>query len=201
MMQVAFGYNFQDDNSKALNQCNDAQELYQEAGYLEGEAMALKMISELKAFDGKFEAALEAAEERLSIYRELKDKRGEISALVQMADIHRANKDFEEAEKVCKEALTLAQKEDDGDLETEIHLKLTQIYMDQGEDAPEKNAKQFYAKASKSAGDAVSASGKATDKVAKANSLYYKANTLTMEDKPTDAQKTASEAETLFRNA
>merc|ERR550525_1918680 len=72
--------------------------------------------------------------------------------------------------------------------------------MDQGEDAPEKNAKQFYAKASKSAGDAVSASGKAAEKVAKANSLYYKANTLTLEDKLTDAQKAAQDAETLFRN-
>merc|ERR1719330_1001159 len=63
-MQVAFAHNFADDNSKALNSCNDAQELYQEAGYPEGEAMALRMIAEIKAFEGKFEAALEAAEER-----------------------------------------------------------------------------------------------------------------------------------------
>merc|ERR1719323_829464 len=106
---------------------------------------------------------------------------------------------FDAPEK-SREALSLASKQDDADLETEIHLKIAQIYMDQAFDAPEKSAKQFYTKASKAAADAVSASGKASEKVSKANSLYMKAQTLVMEDKLTDAQKTASEAETLFRN-
>lgn len=199
-MQVAFAHNLQDENSKALTACNDAQELYQEAGYPEGEANALEMIAELKAYDGKFEAALEAAEERLSIYRELKDVAGEAKALMQIASLHNRDKNWEEAEKVCKEAQTLAQKVDDADLETQIQLLMAQIFMDQASDASDdKKAKGFYAKASKAAADSVATAGKSGEKRPKAMALYMKAQTLVMEDKMSDAQRNASDAESLFR--
>jgi len=199
-MLVAFAHNFLDENSKALSACNDAQEMYQEVGYPEGEAQALWMIAELKALDGKFEAALEAAEERLSIFREVKDIKSEAKTLMLIASLHNRDKNYEEAEKVCKEALTLAQKADDAEIETDIQLLLVKIYMDQAEDAGDKAGKTFYGKAAKMAADAVASATKTGEKAPRAMALYWKAQTLVMEDKLQDAQRTATEAEALFRS-
>uniref|UniRef100_A0A7S1QFM9 Carrier domain-containing protein n=1 Tax=Alexandrium catenella TaxID=2925 RepID=A0A7S1QFM9_ALECA len=198
-LQVAFAYSLMEENSKALAACNDAQEMYQECGNLEGEAQALAMIAELKAFDGKFEAALEAAEERLSIFREMKDLKNEAKTLCLVASLHNRDKNWEEAEKVCKEALTLAGKVDDADLDMEINILMTQIYFDQAQDAGDRNAKTLYGKASKTADEAVKAGSKSGEKAHRAVSAYWKAQTLVMEDKLQDAQRTVSEAEGLFK--
>jgi len=200
MMCTAFAHNFLDETSKALSACNDAQETYQEAGSLEGEAQALWMVAELKAFDSKFEAALEAAEERLSIYRELGDKKNEAKTCLLVASLHNREKNWEEAEKMVKEAQAVAAKIDDADLETEIQLLLVQIYMDQAQDAGDKNAKTLYGKAGKAAEEAVKSATKTGEKAPKAMALYSKAQTMVMEDKLQDAQRTANEAEMLFKN-
>eukprot|EP00413_Alexandrium_margalefii_P027168 CAMPEP_0204575494 /NCGR_PEP_ID=MMETSP0661-20131031/41218_1 /ASSEMBLY_ACC=CAM_ASM_000606 /TAXON_ID=109239 /ORGANISM="Alexandrium margalefi, Strain AMGDE01CS-322" /LENGTH=867 /DNA_ID=CAMNT_0051584129 /DNA_START=45 /DNA_END=2648 /DNA_ORIENTATION=- len=200
-LAAAFAQSLLEENSKALAACNDAQEMFQECGNMEGEANALWMIAELKAFDGKFEAALEAAEERLSICRELKNLKMEAKTLCLVASLHNRDKNWDEAEKVAKEAQAVAGKIDDPELEMEIQLLMTQIYFDQAEDAGAKNAKTLYQKASKCADEAVKAATKSGEKAARATATYWKAQTQIMEQNFQDAQRTASEAEGLFKGA
>merc|ERR1719346_546807 len=200
-MMVALCQALQEENGKALNAANDAQELYQEASFPVGEAQSLWMIAELKALDDKYEAALEAAEERLSIFREMKDMKMEAKTLELVASLHLRDQNHDEAEKVCKEAVSLAQKADDAEGEVQIQLLLVKAYLSQVEDPSDKNSKAVVAKAAKVANDAVGVATKTGEKGVKGLALYWKAQTLMMDEKFQDALKTANEAEALFKGS
>merc|ERR1712190_226773 len=151
--------------------------------------------------DDKFEAALEAAEERLSIFREMKDLKMEAKTLELVASLHLRDQNHDEAEKGCKEAVSLAQKADDAEGEVQIQLLLCKVYLSQIEDASDKNSKAVVAKAAKVANDAVGVATKTGDKGVKGLALYWKAQTLMMDEKFQDALKTGNEAEALFKGS
>lgn len=86
--------------SQALPRAQEALEEWRGAGRPRGEAEALKVVAQLQRLAGDWEAALEAAEERVALLRRLEDDLGEADALQAVAQLHMADGNLEEAMKV-----------------------------------------------------------------------------------------------------
>jgi len=198
-LYAAFCHSLMEDVAKAVSACDDAREMYREASLPWGEAHALGMFAELKAMEGKHEEAVEAAEERLSIARKMKNTKLEAKALGMIAGLHFKAGDSDAAEAACKEAQLLSRDAEDAEGEVQILLLSTQIYLSQIPEAVDSARATVISKAVRAATEAVAGAAKVGEKSLRGTALYWKAQVLLMAEKFPDSQRTAGEAEALFR--
>merc|ERR1712217_861691 len=177
----------------------DTMRAAQEIGDPRGEGFALSVIADLKMAEKKSDAALEAAEERLTLMRDLGDAKLEASALHQLAQLHMADDNFTDGERWAKEARTLASKTGDAAFEAAILITLVRAIAAQCQEKTDKNFKSTMEKAAKFASEAVGVASKVEDKFLRGQALYWHAQMLAQTEKFTDAMRAAQEAAGLFQ--
>eukprot|EP00435_Cladocopium_sp_Y103_P070734 s1182_g35.t3 len=185
----------QQDILKAL----EAMDLCSAARDARGEAEALKVLSELRRSEGQLDAALEAAEERLSIIRNLGDLHLEAQALLTVSQLHLALGSVSDATETAQQGLQLSRQNDEPrgrGLRVQLLLLLVELGVEQLEQLEEPQARR---KLLRWSAEALALAGKVGDQSLRTLALYWRAYVWGILGRPSSGLSFAREARDLCR--
>jgi len=191
---------------ETLQLAQEAQEMYQEAEDVLGEAIALEVISELHMFPEGYEEALTASTAIVTLYEDLEKKGATAAAKYKVANIMMKMGDTDGSADEIFAAVELAKKVNNTAVHAALLILLTQVYIEDlaaldppaSMDRPDPDYQEARLKAHKSIKEAMLLAGQAGDRQLYATACFWKAQVLAWSGRHSEGLEQVKDSEQVF---